>query len=138
MKKLLLSTLLAILYTYVSAQSFNGFALYNAQGSNTTYLIDENQNIAHTWNMTTSCNYTVQIKENGNLIRGTKYNNTSVFSNSNMAASGGRVQEIAPDGSIVWDYFYANSNHYSHHDLTLIGDNVLLTAWEKKTSNELK
>ncbi len=137
MKKLLLSTLLAILYTYVSAQSFNGFALYNAQGSNTTYLIDENQNIAHTWNMTTSCNYTVQIKENGNLIRGTKYNNTSVFSNSNMAASGGRVQEIAPDGSIVWDYFYANSNHYSHHDLTLIGDNVLLTAWEKKTSNEL-
>ena len=39
MKKLLLSTLLAVLYTYVSAQSFNGFALYNAQGSNTTYHI---------------------------------------------------------------------------------------------------
>ena len=32
---------------FLHAQSFNGFALYNAQGSNTTYLIDENQQIAH-------------------------------------------------------------------------------------------
>jgi hypothetical protein len=120
-----------------NAQSFNGFALYNSQGSNTTYLIDENQNIAHTWNMSSECNYTVQLKENGNLVRGTKYNNTSVFSNGNIAASAGRVQEIAPDGTIVWDYVYADNDHISHHDLTLIGDNVLLTAYEKKSSTEL-
>ena len=73
---------------FVNGQSFNGFALYNAQGSNTTYLIDENQNIAHTWNMNTECNYTVALKENGNLIRGTK-GNTSVFSSGNIAAGGG-------------------------------------------------
>ena len=121
---------------FVNGQSFNGFALYNAQGSNTTYLIDENQNISHTWNMTTECNYTVALKENGNLVRGTK-DNTSVFSNGNIAAGAGRVQEIAPDGTIVWDYIYANSDHVSHHDLTLIGDNVLLTAYEKKSSTEL-
>jgi len=120
-----------------NAQNFNGFALYNSQGSNTTYLIDENQNIAHTWNMSSECNYTVQLKENGNLVRGTKYNNTSVFSNGNIAASAGRVQEIAPDGTIVWDYVYADNDHISHHDLTLIGDNVLLTAYEKKSSTEL-
>ena len=120
-----------------NAQNFNGFALYNSQGSNTTYLIDENQNIAHTWNMSTECNYTVQLKENGNLVRGTKYNNTSVFSNGNIAASAGRVQEIAPNGTIVWDYVYADNDHISHHDLTLVGDNVLLTAYEKKSSTEL-
>ena len=34
---------------FAYGQSFNGFALYNAQGDNTTYLIDENQNIAHEW-----------------------------------------------------------------------------------------
>jgi hypothetical protein len=59
------------------------------------------------------------------------------FSSGNIAASAGRVQEIAPDGSIVWDYIYASSEHVSHHDLTLIGDNVLLTAYEKKSSSEL-
>ena len=137
MRNIITIFLLSLSIYTVQSQSFNGFALYNSQGSNTTYLIDENQNIAHTWNMTTDCNYTVQIKENGNLIRGTKYNNTNIFSNSNMAAAGGRVQEISPDGSIVWDYIYASSDYYSHHDLTLIGNNVLLTAWEKKTSNEL-
>jgi len=120
----------------VNGQSFNGFALYNSQGSNTAYLIDENQNIAHTWNMTTECNYTVALKENGNLIRGTK-GNTSVFSTGNVAAGGGIVQEIAPDGSIVWEYTYADTDHLSHHDLTLVGDNVLLTAYEKMTSTEL-
>ena len=137
MRNIITIFILVLSINIANSQSFNGFALYNSQGSNTTYLIDENQNIAHTWNMTTDCNYTVQIKKNGNLIRGTKYNNTNVFSNSNMAAAGGRVQEIAPDGSIVWDYIYASSDYYSHHDLTLIGDNVLLTAWEKKSSNEL-
>ena len=120
----------------VNGQSFNGFALYNAQGSSTTYLIDENENIAHEWNMNTECNYAVALKKNGNLVRGTKAN-TSVFSNGNIAAGGGKVQEIAPDGSIVWSFDYVTSDYVSHHDLTLIGDNVLLTAYEKKSASEL-
>ncbi|MGY8951646.1 MAG: hypothetical protein ACKVJW_07665, partial [Flavobacteriales bacterium] len=97
-KLTILTLLLSLQFAY--AQNFNGFALYNSQGSNTTYLIDENENIAHTWNMSTECNYTVQLKRNGNLIRGTK-NNGNILSG---AADAGRVQEIAPDGSIVWDY----------------------------------
>tara|TARA_B100001142_G_scaffold125620_1_gene127521 strand:- start:12077 stop:13660 length:1584 start_codon:yes stop_codon:yes gene_type:complete len=137
MKKILFLILIALTLfassIFVNAQSFNGFALYNSQGSNTTYLIDENQNIAHTWNLTTECNYTVQLKENGNLVRGTK-NNGNIL---NGAADAGRVQEIAPDGTIVWDYIYSTADHLSHHDLTLVGDNVLLTAWEVKTANEL-
>ena len=134
--KLILSLVLLLCIHSATSQSFNGFALFNSQGENTTKLIDENQNIVHDWAMTTACNYTVALKENGNLVRGTK-DNTSVFSNGNIAAGAGRVQEIATDGSIVWDYIYASSEHVSHHDLTLIGDNVLLTAYEKKSSTEL-
>jgi hypothetical protein len=63
MKKVLFILILNISYVFVNGQSFNGFALYNAQGSSTTYLIDEDQNIAHTWNMTTECNYTVLFKK---------------------------------------------------------------------------
>ena len=136
MKNILFTLLALLIVTVTSAQNFNGFALYNAQGSNTTYLIDESQQIAHTWNMSTECNYTVQLKENGNIVRGTK-GNTSVFSTSNIAAGAGQVQEIAPDGSIVWSFDYADNDHVSHHDLTLVGDNVLLTAYEKKSSAEL-
>ena len=73
------------------------------------------------------------MKKNGNLVRGTKYNNNVL----NGAADAGRVQEIDPQGNIVWDYIYSNADHLSHHDLTLVGDNVLLTAWEVKSASEV-
>ncbi len=133
MKKIITTLALILSIQFVDGQSFNGFALYNEGGGNTTYLIDENQNIAHTWVMGTECNYTVQLKENGNLVRGTK-NNGNILSG---ASSAGRVQEIDPNGDVVWDYIYSTSDYLSHHDLTLIGDNVLITAWEKKSLAEL-
>jgi len=133
MKNILLGVALFLITIITFGQSFEGFALYNSQGSNTTYLIDENLNIAHTWNLSTECNYTVQLKDNGNLVRGTKYNGNQL----DGAAEAGRVQEIDPLGNIVWDYIYSNSEHLSHHDLTLVGDNVLLTAWEVKTAAEV-
>ena len=46
MKKVIILLVCLLLIQFVFSQSFNGFALYNSQGSNTTYLIDENQNIA--------------------------------------------------------------------------------------------
>ena len=115
------------------AQNFDGFALFNPSGTSTTKLIDEQTNIVHTWNMNTDCNYAVQLKKNGNLVRGTKYSNNVL----NGAAVGGSVQEIDPQGNIVWEYVYSSSDYVSHHDLTLIGDNVLLTAWEVKTATEV-
>ena len=133
MKIKIVSLFLLCYSQIIYSQSFNGFALYNAQGSNTTYLIDENENISHTWNLNTECNYTVALKKNGNLVRGTKNNGNTLSG----AADAGRVQEIAPDGSIVWDFVYSDSEHLSHHDLTLVGDNVLITAWEVKSAAEV-
>ncbi|MBC8266936.1 MAG: aryl-sulfate sulfotransferase [Flavobacteriales bacterium] len=133
MNKILIAFTLFTTVIFVKAQNFNGFALYNPQGQTTTYLIDENENIAHTWNMNTECNYTVALKENGNLVRGTKNNGNQLSG----AADAGRVQEIDPQGNIVWDYIYSTANYLSHHDLTLVGDNVLITAWEVKTSIEV-
>ena len=54
-----------ISHFYLSAQSFDGFALFNSSGSSTTKLIDKNLNIVHEWNTTTDCNYTVLLKKNG-------------------------------------------------------------------------
>ncbi len=118
----------------LNAQTFNGYALYNLQNQNTTYLIDKDQNIAHSWSLSTSCNYTVELKPNGNIVRGVKNNGNQL----NGAAVGGRVQEIDPSGNVVWDFTYSNSDHVSHHDLTLLPNgNVILTAWEVKTSAEM-
>ena len=139
MTKFFYVLILSLIYSFSFAQSFSGFALYNAQGENTTYLIDENLNIAHTWTMSTECNYTVLLKDNGNLVRGTKNNIQTGGTNNflNGAASAGRVQEFDPSGNIVMDFIYSSNDVLSHHDICLIGDNVLLTAWEVKTSAEI-
>ena len=136
MKELLFSLILTSSFIALNAQTsteFNGYALYNQQNENTTYLIDKDGDIAHTWNNDLTCNYTVLLKSNGNIVRGAK-NPGNILQG---AAEGGRIQEIAPDGSIVWDFTYSDANHLSHHDITLVNDNVMLTAWEVKSTSEL-
>ena len=120
--------------TSVIAQDFNGFCLYNSQNSNTAYLIDKDGNIAHSWSCDDACNYAVLLKPNGNLIRGAVNNGNQLIG----AAVGGLVQEIDPNGDVVWEFEYSNSDHVSHHDIEQMPNgNVLLIAWEVKTVAEL-
>lgn len=134
MKKIILSSFIfSFLTSIIIGQTFDGYALYNKSNNNTAYLIDENGNIANTWSCNVPCNYAVLLKDNGNIVRGGKYSNNQLGG----AAVGGMVQEIDPNDNVVWEFVYSNSDHCSHHDITLIGDNVLLTAWEVKSPSEL-
>lgn len=116
------------------AQNFNGYTLYNNLNSTTTYLIDKDGNIAHSWSLPTQCNYAVRLKPNGNIVRGAVNTGNSL----NGAAVGGKIQEFTPNGTLVWEYVYSNSSHVSHHDFCLLPNgNVILTAWEVKTAAQL-
>lgn len=120
--------------TIQAQNQIDGYVLYNSIGENTTFLIDKNRNIAHTWNLQNPCNYTVLLKDNGNIVRGAIRTNNAI----NGPAVGGLLQEIDPQGNIVWEFEYSNSDHVLHHDITLMpNDNVLLTAWEVKRASEL-
>ena len=74
-KTLLFSLIVFIQFSILSQSSFNGYALYNGKNpnQNTVYLIDKDGTIAKTWNCSVACNYTVLLKENGNIVRGGKY-----------------------------------------------------------------
>ncbi len=132
---ILFSTAVAfVASTGAMAQSFDGYALYNLQNSNTAYLIDKDGNIAHSWSCAVACNYSVRLKDDGNIVRGGVYNGNQL----NGAAIGGMVQEIDPSGNVVWEYIYSNADHCSHHDFTMLPNgNVILTAWEVKSTAEL-
>jgi hypothetical protein len=132
---IVLTTLLIQLSVgHLQSQEFDGYCLYNPLNNRTTYLIDKEGNIAHSWNCNVNCNYAVLLKENGNIMRGGVYNNNRI----NGAAVGGMVQEYDPDGNIVWQFIYSDQDHVMHHDITLMPNgNVLLTAWEVKSRAEL-
>lgn len=132
--KLLCLLAMGLFFNTAQAQEFDGYALYNSLNQNTVYLIDKNEDIAHTWSMNSSCNYAVLLMPTGNIMRGVVNNGNQI----NGAAVGGRVQEVDPDGNIVWEFTYSSSDYVAHHDITLMPDgNVLLTAWEVMTNAEL-
>jgi len=128
---------LLVVGTDALAQSFNGYALYNQQNSSTVYLIDKDANIAHTWSCNANGNYAVLLKEDGNIVRGSVYSGNQNSWNP-APAIGGMLQEYDPNGNVVWEFIYSNSQHVQHHDIEIMPNgNVLFIAWEVKTSAEL-
>lgn len=133
---LILSFLIAIINPAILySQEFDGYALYNNGNENTTFLINKDGDIAHTWSLNRPCNYAVLMMDNGNIMRGAVNQGNQI----NGAAVGGLVQEIDPQGNVVWGFTYSSSEYVAHHDICLMPDgNVLLTAWEVKSNAELQ
>lgn len=134
-KPIFLTVMMAFITQLCFSQTFEGYALYNEQNNKTAYLVDSEGDIVHSWSCNVACNYAVLLKENGNIMRGGVYSSNRLSG----AAVGGMVQEIAPNGDVVWEFVYSNSDHVSHHDITLMPDgNVLMTAWEVKSASEME
>jgi len=50
---------------------------------------------------------------------------------------GGRVQELAWDGELIWDFEFAGADHQLHHDIEpLPNGNLLMIVWERKSREE--
>lgn len=117
-----------------SAQ-FDGFALYNLSNQSTARLINANQQIAYTWNCPTTFSYAMALKANGNLVRSAVNSSNPI----NTAAVSGRVQELDPQGQVVWDFIYSTADYVTHHDICLMPNgNVLLLAYARKTLAQLQ
>jgi len=126
---------LASLLAQPGPAQFDGFALYNSANSTTSYLIDKDGAIAHRWTCPTQANYAMALRDNGNIVRGARYANNII----NGAAVGGMVQELDPQGRVVWEFVYSTADHVTHHDLCLMPNgNVLLIAWMRQTLAELQ
>jgi hypothetical protein len=111
----------------------SGYNLFAPLNSTTTYLLDGDGDVVYTWDSTYRPGNAVYLLENGNLLRTGNTGSGSFDS----GGAGGIVEEIAPDGTLVWDFEYADSQHRLHHDVEPLPDgNVLMIAWEYKTEAE--
>jgi hypothetical protein len=111
-----------------------GYVAYNPLLSDTTYLINELGQVVHTWKSAYTPSGSVYLLEDGHLLRGARNPNLGGFKGGGQ---GGRIEKIAQDGTVVWDWEYANEQHLLHHDIEpLPNGNVLAIAWEGKTPQE--
>ena len=108
--------------------TLNGNILFTPQALTTTYLINKNGNVEHTWESSYLPGQSVYMLENGNILRTAKI--VTVW----PGGAGGGLQEIAWNGDIIWYFTYYNDNHLSHHDIEILpSGNILMIAWEYKT-----
>jgi hypothetical protein len=98
--------------------------------SSTTYLIDRNGNVNHTWSSDYFPGESVYLLENGTILRSIKISLTG-------GGSGGGVQKITWDNRLIWDFRFYSDKYLSTHDIApLPNGDVLLLAWELKTRAE--
>ncbi|MCA9279873.1 MAG: aryl-sulfate sulfotransferase [Phycisphaeraceae bacterium] len=119
----------------VMAQAYPEWTLYAPfQGSTSTYLIDLAGNNVHTWSSNFAPGIAVYLLDDGALMRTC---NDQTVSNFGGGGRGGRIQKIAWDGTIEWNYVAAGPNYVQHHDIEILPNgNVLVMAWERFTGAE--
>ena len=119
------------------AGAFPGYTLFAPLSSTTTYLVDGEGQLVHWWDSAFRPGNSVYLLENGNLLRTGTVGGPDQKKVFDAGGAGGRVQEIAWDGTVVWDFEYAGDTFLQHHDVERMPDgNVLIVAWELKSADE--
>lgn len=115
-------------------ESFDGYILYCPMWSTSTYIIDKQGKVVHTWdNSIYQDSQSTYLLENGNLVR------ASLVATSSFIAGGyqGRVEIFDWNDTKIWNYEYSTEDYCSHHDVQpLPNGNILLIAWERFTRKE--
>lgn len=116
-----------------TAGTGGGYLLLAPLDDTNTYLIDKEGEIAYRWPGAHRPGNAVYLLENGNLLRTGKTSSRHF----DTGGVGGIVQEIAPDGTVMWSYTHDGAQGRLHHDIEpLPNGNVLMIAWELVTASE--
>lgn len=111
-----------------------GYMLYNPTNYNKAYLVDGCGRVVNTWTSQYAAAHTIYLKPNGTLVRTNLLTNTVI---DGGGGSGGGVEILDWDSNVLWSYAYNTDLVRQHHDAQVLPNgNVLLLAWEKKTTTE--
>jgi hypothetical protein len=115
------------------AGSFNGYTLFAPLSYTTTYLINNQGKLVHSWESEYLPGLAVYLGNDGYLYRSINTPDCTGV----MVKLGGGVEKLDWNGAVVWQYKYVNDKHRAHHDIEVLPNgNVLIIAWEPKDSSE--
>jgi len=120
---------------YDKEKSYGGYTLFAPMiNCKTTYLIDMEGNVVHTWESEYTPGAYAMLLPNGNLLRGGVMKKKP----AGIGGVGGIVQEIDWDGKVVWEYKMNSPTEVQHHCFTRMPNgNTLILGWEAKTIEEV-
>lgn len=117
-----------------SETPYQGFLLVTPLKSKDVFLLDMQGEEVHRWGTNYEPGNSVYLTDRGTIYRCMRIEEEVDFQGGGI---GGGVQELAADGTVLWEYHMADSKRHSHHDLELLPNgNLLLLAWVKHSRNE--
>lgn len=117
-----------------SDQAYEGYTFFAPSTSKTTYLIDMNGQMVHSWESSYNPGQVAYLLEDGHLLRTFNYGKDTHI---NAGGAGGGVEIVDWDGTVLWSYICSDSTQRSHHDVEMLPNgNILMIAWELKTNDE--
>ncbi|MCH7908973.1 MAG: aryl-sulfate sulfotransferase [Candidatus Hydrogenedentes bacterium] len=118
------------------AGAFDGLNLFTPLEAGTTYLIDNEGRLIHSWESDYRPGQQAYLLPNGNLLRTASF---GLAGNGTFHGGGAgyRIEEFTWEGERIWEFVYASDQYLMHHDVEpLPNGNVLILAWEMKTKEE--
>ena len=117
----------------ISQEAFNGYTLFTPYGSEfetfETMLMDNDYNVIHEWSHDFAPASMPYLLQDGSII----YPYLVEYPTMTAGGVGGGIQKVSWEGTIDWDYTFADSIYQHHHDVEpLPNGNILVVVWEKK------
>lgn len=111
-----------------------GYTLITSHNSTSTFLIDNCGDVVHEWTSEYFYGNSVDLLENGLLLRSTKANVGFLIA----GGAGGRVELVDWNSNVVWEMTYATEFYRHHHDaLYLPNGNILILAWDSNSEERM-
>lgn len=111
-------------------QTDEGYILWGPIFSHNQYIMNNCGEVVHTWSHdSVTLGNAFYMLENGDMMRCAK---ADTAQNSPIGAGGGgeRIQRVAWDGTVLWDYVYYDMEKRLHHDIEMLPNgNILAIAW---------
>lgn len=115
-------------------EAFSGYNLIAPLPSGTTWLVDNEGQVVHSWRTEYAPGNSVYLLPDGNLLRSVKPPNAHGFG---QGGAGGGIQLLDWDGNTIWEHLYANDQYRQHHDIQpMPNGNILAIAWEMKSREQ--
>jgi hypothetical protein len=116
--------------TFNSSLVYDGLVLVNDAGNNRVFLMDKDAKLVHEWPLSNRLGNDAFLLSNGNLLASLEADNPKIT----LGGQGGKLQFIAADGTIEWNFNYSSEEAETHHDAELLPNgNVLAMVWERRT-----